>query len=68
MSNDSDLRALVKYVHAVADLADSMAADLKHGDRYRTETVVCLSKLASATERVTKLFERIEGEQNTKLQ
>lgn len=60
---------LTKYVNAGADLAESIAKDIEHGNKITNETVLALSKFAIAARDVATMLDNIDSDENgTKLQ
>ena len=58
---NAEYMKLVKYVNAVADLADSVLKDIKSKDKkISNETVLALSKLTSASETIQKMLDQVE--------
>ncbi len=52
---------LVKYVNAVADLAECVLKDIKSKDqRITNETVLALSRLTAASSSVQKMLDQVE--------
>lgn len=54
-----DLKKLTAYVNAVSDLAESVERDIKNGNKISSDTVLRLSKLIAAVNKVASLIDNL---------